>query len=536
MDRLLAGLRQDPSDRARLATVSRFLQELDFEPTDASEGDVQALEELLGILLAQDFPIHAVVAKLAVVLVKRRHGIAPDAGPDNSPAQLDALASDALFQATMRRSINTDVGFERFLRTLRRTLLMANERAAARAERPLQLLTAMVEQCFNNEYVFYEDEDESRVVQALETRLLQELVPDRVSACEIDLLVLGMYRPLALGPLSQRLAAMPMQAFSQALRATLTRIVAEPLEEERLMAQLPALGELGRSSSIVVRSQYEDNPYPRWFNLGHSRSLADELRRRDPDFSWPTSFPEAELQILVPGCGSGQHPLSIAAANPHAHVLAVDLSRRSMGYAKRMAEQLGIDNVSFLHGDLLDLPQLGRRFHHIDCVGVLHHLEDPLAGWRTLNEVLLPGGTLKIGLYGKVARMHVAAMRDEIRKAGVPAEAAAMKRFRNQLLTQTRYERWLDRLAAADFFFFSGFRDFLFHAIEHRFSVSEIRAIFEGLGLRFIGFEAHQLRKKYLAMFPDDPRMNSLSNWRQFEMHYAVSGALLTCWLSKPQA
>ncbi len=36
---------------------------------------------------------------------------------------------------------------------------------------------------------------------------------------------------------------------------------------------------------------------------------------------------------------------------------------------------------------------LGRQFDLIECVGVLHHLGDPLAGWRVLVSLLKPGGS-----------------------------------------------------------------------------------------------------------------------------------------------
>ena len=534
LQRLLCELRLEPADTSRQAAVSRFLQDLDFGLIGTSEDHLRTLAELLGMLLAHEVPLHPVAVGLATALLKRRHGITSGTEPDLASAQLQALAADPLFQAVLRRSVNVDVDLELLLRGLRRRFVLDLEQGSGLAPRHLPLLTTLVEQCFNNEHVFYEDEQESRIVQALESRLLQTLLPGRLSTFAVDILVFALYRPLTQGPLSDRLAGLPMHAFAPELRDTFSRILFEPLEEVRLMAQIPSFGALDRTGSVAVRAQYEDNPYPRWFSLGTSRSLAQALKRKDPNFSWPASFPSAGLQILVPGCGTGQHPLSIAAANPGAQVLAVDLSRRSMGFALRMARKLGIRNVSFLHCDLLDLPRLGRQFHHIDCVGVLHHLEDPLAGWRALNEVLLPGGTMKVGLYGKVARMQVSIMRKEIQRLGVQAEPAAMKLFRHQMLTEPEYEHLLKRLAGLDFFYLSGFRDLLFHVIEHQYTVSEIKDILERLNFRFIGFEAHQLLRKYRELFPGDPALTSLANWRKFELHYAGSVALLTCWMARP--
>jgi len=85
------------------------------------------------------------------------------------------------------------------------------------------------------------------------------------------------------------------------------------------------------------------------------------LKKIRPEFVWPASFLEEKFQILVPGCGTGQHPLSIAAGNPDAILLAIDLSKSSLAYGGRMADCLKLHNVTFLHGDFLEIPKLERH-------------------------------------------------------------------------------------------------------------------------------------------------------------------------------
>jgi len=85
------------------------------------------------------------------------------------------------------------------------------------------------------------------------------------------------------------------------------------------------------------------------------------LKKIRPEFVWPASFLEEKFQILVPGCGTGQHPLSIAAGNPDAILLAIDLSKSSLAYGRRMADCLKLHNVTFLHGDFLEIPKLERH-------------------------------------------------------------------------------------------------------------------------------------------------------------------------------
>ena len=56
----------------------------------------------------------------------------------------------------------------------------------------------------------------------------------------------------------------------------------------------------------------------------------------------------------------------------------------------------------------MDLPQLGLgRFDFIRCTGVLHHMEDPLAGLRALAQVLHEDGLMGVMVYGRYARTGV---------------------------------------------------------------------------------------------------------------------------------
>ena len=50
------------------------------------------------------------------------------------------------------------------------------------------------------------------------------------------------------------------------------RQVAEPIQEKTLKLNIPILGEISDSTSVEVRDQYEQNPYPRWVNTGIRRN------------------------------------------------------------------------------------------------------------------------------------------------------------------------------------------------------------------------------------------------------------------------
>ena len=94
-----------------------------------------------------------------------------------------------------------------------------------------------------------------------------------------------------------------------------------------------------------------------------------------------------------------------------AQVLAIDISRASLAYGKRMADKFGIQNIEFMQADILNLKDLNRKFPVIESVGVLHHMENPEKGWEVLRNILEPGGIMRLGLYSQTARKDIKRIR-----------------------------------------------------------------------------------------------------------------------------
>ena len=99
----------------------------------------------------------------------------------------------------------------------------------------------------------------------------------------------------------------------------------------------------------------------------------------------------------------------------------------SLAYAKRKTEELGVTNIEYMQADILKLTKLDRQFDIIESAGVLHHMNNPMAGWKVLVDCLRDGGLMKIGLYSELARQSVVAMRLEISQSGIGSNDAEMK-------------------------------------------------------------------------------------------------------------
>jgi hypothetical protein len=151
----------------------------------------------------------------------------------------------------------------------------------------------------------------------------------------------------------------------------------------------------------------------------------------------------------------------------------------------------------------------------VDASGVLHHLADPMEGWRRLYELTRSGGVMRIGLYSELGRAEVVAARRFIAERGFQPTAADIRRCRQELLNTP-----MRNLAKHhDFYCTSECRDLMFHAEEHRLSIPQIKKILVSQNLRLIGFElSAAIRQAYQARYPDDPTMTDLDRWNAFEV------------------
>jgi SAM-dependent methyltransferase len=277
---------------------------------------------------------------------------------------------------------------------------------------------------------------------------------------------------------------------------------------------IPALTAIDDAVSISIKQQYEENPYPRWT----ANPLAGPRRDQPRPSEVQRSHPVCPEEILIAGCGTGRHAFFVAQQSPQARILAVDLSRTSLAYARRKTRDAGLGNIEYAQADILELATIGRTFGRIEAMGVLHHLADPKAGWRVLISMLRPGGIIRLGLYSEAARIEIVKARALISERGYVATPSSIRALRQAMISDPG--RWPQILAtSADFHSMSGCRDMLFNVMEHRFTIPHIAALFDENDLSFLGFELDPVTvQKFQRRYPDARALNSLDCWHAFEM------------------
>jgi tetratricopeptide (TPR) repeat protein/SAM-dependent methyltransferase len=458
--------------------------------TAATDPAVADIRPLLARALAEGWGRPADLAVFAAELIKAR------------PSRDDGLLLAHLESTPVR-----DIALERWVTGERRRLLMHG------TDDNLVFACALARQCFINEYVFAEEEDETRRAAAL-----RDAVAAGDACTPLQVAIVAAYFPLQGLPNN---CALLHRDWPEPVRGVLVQQVRQPLEEAADRPRIPVLTPISDTISRAVRDQYEQMPYPRWAKapLPEPPMPIDQYMRGR--FRLATLRPlgrTGRLDMLVAGCGTGEHPIGAARRYTGAQVLAVDLSLSSLAYARRITRELGIANIEYAQADILELGTIERRFDVIEAAGVLHHLADPSAGWRVLLSLLRPNGLMFIGLYSRRARQAVRLAREFIAQRRIGTSAADIRRCRQELLALDDDDPLKEITRFGDFHTISNCRDLLFHVQEHQFDIPDIRAFLAASGLTFIGFLLDPaVQQQYRQRFPHDPALTDLDGWDAFE-------------------
>jgi len=441
-------------------------------------------------------------------------------------AGLQALLRDELLHCLLQSAPLTDIGFERFLTSARAGLLGAAEADRTCDDATLDFYCALARQCFENDYVYGLADGEAAQAERLRLALDQALAEGR-KVSPLWPVAVAAYGPLAaLNHAEALLAQSAGQLWPQCIGALLTQQITEPAEERRLAAAMPALTSIDSEVSRSVRQQYEENPYPRWAKVAlpaEHTLLAGRKAGQIPE-------------VLIAGCGTGLSAVTFAQQAPDARILAIDLSRASLAYAKRMANALGFGNIEFAQADITKLDALDRSFDFIDSSGVLHHLGDPWQGWRVLLSLLRSGGMMQVGLYSKLARQSVTAARALIAERGYRPIAEDIRRCREEIVAAPDGSLLRSASAFSDFFTTNECRDLLFHVQEHQMTLPEIKAFLAEAGVEFAGFVLDAgTRQRFLARFAEAGSLFDLDRWHLYETEApATFSAMYQFFVRKP--
>jgi len=225
-------------------------------------------------------------------------------------------------------------------------------------------------------------------------------------------------------------------------------------------------------------------------------------------------------------------------------VVHLDLSRPSLALAEEKTQRCNTSGVTvrFVRGSILDVAQLGLgHFDYIRCTGVLHHMEDPLAGLQALTGLLEPHGLLGVMVYGTLARTGVKEGQRMFRILEESAQGKPRQPLRSpgerlalgrRLVRSLPRYNWLSRNGymnpAGEEAYDEHFADLLLHPMEHSFTVPELIAWARRAGLQTLEF-LPKLQYHYRAFISDPEiriQLGMLSRFQGYEFVELFLGSM----------
>ena len=501
-----------------------------FQMENNNPGNIDVIYDLAVRAITETWIRPKELAQSCLSMVKRNRALqtliyqAVRVWPGRMPESVEpgiwkTLAGNRLLLCLLKSTPVSNIEFERLLTSVRFAMLdFATRTPTAMKVDVLECFCAIAQQCFINEYVFALAPAEIDRACKLREGVVAAFEAG-APVPEIPLVVVAAYFPLH----SLLMAGQLLHGeWTATVRDVLRQQIEEPGEEARLRNTIPHLTQVEDLISSAVREQYEQNPFPQWGKAPHSPemvSLDAFLHREFPLASFRNLGKSGKIDVLIAGCGTGQHSIGTAQRFPKARVLAIDLSLSSLSYAKRKTEELGMKNIEYAQADILKLGTVDRTFDCIESVGTLMCLQEPIAGWKILHSLLRPGGFMHIGLYSESARKCIVASRNYITEKGYQGTLADdIRQCRQDIMSMKNDALMMRLLSLEDFYSMSECRDLIFHVQEHRHTISQIKENLKELGLNFIGFSLEPgVARQYSARFPEDHSRTNLDLWDVFE-------------------
>jgi len=284
-----------------------------------------------------------------------------------------------------------------------------------------------------------------------------------------------------------------------------------------------------------VREQYKNYPYPpRDPEEERTRLIRTTLGPlaviNHHCFGGRQDFQHG-FHVLDAGSGTGDSIIHMAEQlrDTDAQLVYLDMSEQSMAIARARAEVRGLENIRYIQGSLLDVPQMGLEpFDLIISTGVLHHLVQPTDGLAALRAVLKDDGVMMLMLYARCGRTGIYQMQELMRMVNGdeedPARKIANTRTILDALPETNWfrrsqEMFYDWKHAGD----AGIYDLFLHSIDRAYSIQELHEFMESSGLHVTDFvprtraifstggvRADSLLGDMLARLPDKDRQAAI--------------------------
>lgn len=244
-----------------------------------------------------------------------------------------------------------------------------------------------------------------------------------------------------------------------------------------------------------VQDQYLDYPYP----MRNPDDDKKRIMRMQGDFLAEINHVIYKgkkdfngFRVLVAGGGTGDSAVWLAAQlmeYKDTEVVYLDFSKASMNIAQKRAKHQGITNITWIEDSILNIPSLNLgKFDFVNCVGVLHHLEDPDKGLKILSDSLKDDGGAHIMVYAQYGRTGVYQIQDLVKMSneGITdrqQEVEGARDIINSLPVTNWFKRGEDLISDHRTYGDIGIYDLFLHKQDRAYTIPQLYKFVEKAGL-----------------------------------------------------
>lgn len=184
-------------------------------------------------------------------------------------------------------------------------------------------------------------------------------------------------------------------------------------------------------------------------------------------------------RIWVAGCGVNQ-ALIVALRFRRAQVVGSDVSVKSLELCRRMAAEMGIENLE-LREESINHVTYANEFDYVICTGVIHHNAEPQVTLSRLAAALKPRGIMELMVYNRFHRIITSAFQKAVRifseaRREIDFEwevALARKIVDNLPLNDVLEKAFIQYMEWSE----SDFADLLIQPVEHSYTVESLEKL-----------------------------------------------------------
>jgi SAM-dependent methyltransferase len=219
----------------------------------------------------------------------------------------------------------------------------------------------------------------------------------------------------------------------------------------------------------IVKSFYEENPFPNYDDHDSAETLREKARRGVYAQLIDDQIPPY-AKVLEVGCGTGQLTNFLACCSTRT-TFGADMCLNSLRLGDNFRHANALNNLGFCQMNLFKPVFRPGSFDVVISNGVLHHTSDPFGGFKSISRLVKPGGVIMIGLYNTYGRLLTDVRRFLFNTFG---EGLTFfdSRLRDKNLDETRRRTW--------------FMDQYKHPHESKHTYGEVLDWFDRTGFRFL--------------------------------------------------